>query len=159
MNCSTPGLPVYHQFPEFTQIHVHRVSDAIQPSHPWLSPSSPAFNPFQHQSLFQWSKMVPGKLGWVTFLLQSPNLSRAQARTDPTARRKNCRAVGLAPEDKAARAPPGEARRSLSRACEWNPLLCWCDVSCLGLTKRLNGKSQGGHVKWDSSPKWQLGFD
>ena len=54
MNRSMPGLPVHHQFPEFTQIHVHRVSDAIQPSHPLLSPSPPAPNPSQHQSLFQW---------------------------------------------------------------------------------------------------------
>ena len=53
MNCSTPCLPVHHQLPEFTQIHVHRVSDAIQPSHPLLSPSPPAPNPSQHQSLFQ----------------------------------------------------------------------------------------------------------
>ena len=44
MNSSTPGLPVHHHFPEFTQTHVHRVSDAIQPSHPLLSPSPPAFN-------------------------------------------------------------------------------------------------------------------
>ena len=54
MNCSTPGLPVHHQLPEFTQIHVHRVSDAIQPSHPRSSPSPPAPNPSQHQRLFQW---------------------------------------------------------------------------------------------------------
>ena len=47
-NCSTPGLPVHHQLPEFTQTHVHRVRDAIQPSHPRLSPSPPAPNPSQH---------------------------------------------------------------------------------------------------------------
>ena len=52
LNRSTPGLPVHHQIPKFTQTHVHRVSDAIQPSHPLLSPS-PALNPSQHQSLFQ----------------------------------------------------------------------------------------------------------
>ena len=53
MNCSTPGLPVHHQLPEFTQTHVHRVSDAIQPSHPPL-PSLPiAFNFSLHQGLFQ----------------------------------------------------------------------------------------------------------
>ena len=52
-NCSTPGLPVHHQLPEFPQTHVHRVSDAIQPSHPLLSPSPPAPNPSQHQRLFQ----------------------------------------------------------------------------------------------------------
>ena len=54
MNCSTPGLPVHHQLSEFTQTHVHWVSDAIQPSHPLSSPSPPAPNPSQHQSLFQW---------------------------------------------------------------------------------------------------------
>ena len=49
MNCSTPGLPVHHQLPEFTQTHVHWVGDAIQPSHPLSSPSPPAPNPSQHQ--------------------------------------------------------------------------------------------------------------
>ena len=53
MNCSTPGLPVHHQLLEFTQTHVHRVGDAIQPSHSLSSPSPPAPNPSQHQSLFQ----------------------------------------------------------------------------------------------------------
>ena len=53
MNLSTPGLPVHHQLPELTQTHVHRVSDAIQPCHPLSSPSPPAPNPSQHQSLFQ----------------------------------------------------------------------------------------------------------
>ena len=53
MNRSTPGLPVHHQLPEFTQIHIHRVHDAIQPSHPLSFPSPPAPNPSQHQSLFQ----------------------------------------------------------------------------------------------------------
>ena len=54
MNHSTPGLPVHHQLPKFTQTHVHRVSDAFQPSHPLSSPSPPSSNPSQHQSLFQW---------------------------------------------------------------------------------------------------------
>ena len=53
MNRSTPGLPVHHQLLEFTQTHVHRVGDAIQASHPLSSPSPPAPNPSQHQSLFQ----------------------------------------------------------------------------------------------------------
>ena len=56
MNCSTPGLPVHHQLPEFTQTHVHRVGDAIQPSHPRSSPS-PASNPSQHWSLSQMSQL------------------------------------------------------------------------------------------------------
>ena len=53
MNHSTPGLPVHHQLPEFTQTHVHQVGDAIQPSHSLWSPSPPAPNPSQHQGLFQ----------------------------------------------------------------------------------------------------------
>ena len=54
MDCSTLGLPVHHQLPEFTQAHVHQVNDAIQPSHPLSSHSPPAFNLSQHQGLFQW---------------------------------------------------------------------------------------------------------
>ena len=54
MNCSMPGLPVHYQLPEFTQTHVHWVGDAIQPSYFLLSPSPPASNSSQHQSLFQW---------------------------------------------------------------------------------------------------------
>ena len=53
MNRSTPGLPVHHHLPEFTQTRVYRVRDAIQPSHPLSSPSPPVPNPCQHQSLFQ----------------------------------------------------------------------------------------------------------
>ena len=53
-NRRTPGLPVHHQLPEFTQTHVHQVGDAIQPSHPLSSPSLPALNLSKHQSLFQW---------------------------------------------------------------------------------------------------------
>ena len=54
MSCSTPGLPVHHQLLESTQIHVHWVGDAIQPSHPLLPPSPPALNLSQHQGFFQW---------------------------------------------------------------------------------------------------------
>ena len=54
INRSTPGLPVHHQLPEFTQSHVHWVGHAMHPSHPLLSLSPPAPNPSQHQSLFQW---------------------------------------------------------------------------------------------------------
>ena len=55
VDCSMPGLPVHHQLPQFTQTHVHWVGDAIQPSHPLSSPSSPAFNLSQQQGLFQWT--------------------------------------------------------------------------------------------------------
>ena len=54
MGYSMPGLPVHHQLPELTQTHVHWVSDAIQTSHPLLSPSPPTFNLSQHQGLFKW---------------------------------------------------------------------------------------------------------
>ena len=54
INCSTPGLPVHHQLPEFTQTCVHWVGDAIQPSHPLLSPSPPALNLSQYQGIFKW---------------------------------------------------------------------------------------------------------
>ena len=77
MNCSTPGLPVHHHFPEFTQTHVHRVSDAIQPSHPLSSPCLPAPNPSQDQSLFQWvnsshevTKVLEDKVGTFVPTLQ-----------------------------------------------------------------------------------------
>src|SRR5574337_89658 len=68
MNCSTPGFPVHHPLLEFTQIHVHRVGDAIQPSHPLSSPFPPAFNLSQHQGLLcsrKWQHtpvFLPGKL-------------------------------------------------------------------------------------------------
>ena len=102
-NRSTPGLPVHHHLREFTQTHAHRVSDAIQPSHPLSSPSPPALNPSQHQSLFQWvnsshevakvlvsalASFLPKKsqgwspsewTGWIS--LQSKGLSRAFSNT------------------------------------------------------------------------------
>ena len=53
MDCSSSGFPVHHQLPERTQTHVHRIGDAIQPTHPLSSPSPPAFNLSQHQGLFQ----------------------------------------------------------------------------------------------------------
>ena len=102
MNRSTPGLPVHHQLPEFTQTHVHRVHEAIQPSHPRSSPS-PASNPSQHQSLsnestlhMRWPKywsfsfnIIPSKeiprlspsewTGWIS--LQSKGFSRVFSNT------------------------------------------------------------------------------
>ena len=108
MNSSMPGLPVHHQLPEFTQTQVHRVSDAIQPSHPLLSPSPPAANPSCHQSLpasesfpmsqlFSWGGQSTGvsalasflpkksegwsseRIGWMS--LQSKGLSRVFSNT------------------------------------------------------------------------------
>ena len=76
MNRSTPGLPVHHQLPEFTQTHVHWVSDAIQPSHLLSSPSPPATNPSQHQSLFQWVNTSHEVAKVLEFQLQHHSLQR-----------------------------------------------------------------------------------
>ena len=70
MDCSTPGLPVHHQLLEFTQTHVLRVGDAIQPSHPLSSPSPPTFNLSQHQGLFQWVCFSHQVAKVLEFLLQ-----------------------------------------------------------------------------------------
>ena len=72
MNHSMPGLPVHHQLPEFTQTHVHQVSDAIQPSHPLSSPSPPALNLSQHQSLFHESAL---RIRWPKYWSFSFNIS------------------------------------------------------------------------------------
>ena len=68
IDCITPGFPVHHQFPEHTQTHVRRVGEAIQPSHPLSSPSSPAFNLSQRQGLFQWVSSLHqvAKVFWVS---------------------------------------------------------------------------------------------
>ena len=76
MNRSTPGLPVHHQLPEFTETHVHRVSDDIQPSHPLLSSSPPAPNPSQHQGLFQWVNSSHEVAKVVEFQLQHHSFRR-----------------------------------------------------------------------------------
>ena len=70
INCSTPGLPVHHQHPESTQIHVHWVGDAIQPSHPLSSPSPPALNLSQHQGLFKWVSCLHQVAKGLEFQLQ-----------------------------------------------------------------------------------------
>ena len=75
MDCSTPGLPVHHQLPEFTQTHVHWVGDAIQPSHPLSSPSPPTFNLFHHQGLFKW---VSSSHRWPKYRSFSFNISPAR---------------------------------------------------------------------------------
>ena len=74
MDCSTPGLPVHHQLLEFTQTHVHRVGDAIQPSHPLLSPSPPAFNLSQHQGLFITYAYLNMKISIYTWIITSEEI-------------------------------------------------------------------------------------
>ena len=81
MDCSTPGLPVHHQLLEFTQTHVHRVGDAIEPSHPLSSPSPPAFNLSQHQGLFQWVSSSHQMVKVLEFQLQHQSFQQTP-RTD-----------------------------------------------------------------------------
>ena len=70
MDCSTPGLPVYNQLPEFTQIHVHWIGDGIQPSHPLSSPSPPASSLSKHQGLLQWVSSLHQAAKVLEFQLQ-----------------------------------------------------------------------------------------
>ena len=114
MNRSTPGLPVHHQHLEFTQTHVHWVSDAIQPSHPLSSPSPPALNLSQHQVLFQWvssshqvAKVLEFQLQHQSFqwifrtdflsdwLIGSPCSPRDSQESSPTPQFKNINSLVL----------------------------------------------------------------
>ena len=102
MNHSTPGLPVHHQLLEFPQSHVHRVSDAIQPSHPLSSPS-PAPNPSQHQSFFQWvlftwggqSTGVSASASVLPTLVGSPCSPRDSQESSPTPQFKSINSSAL----------------------------------------------------------------
>ena len=84
MNCSTPGLAVHHQLPEFTQTHVHWAGDAIQPSHPLSSPS-PALNLSQHQGLFQWISSLQMYVFHKLMISGKPELVKSVNTTFPTA--------------------------------------------------------------------------
>ena len=136
MNRSTPGLPVHHHLPEFTQTHVHRVSDAIQPSHPLSSPSPPAPNPSQHPSLFQW--VADYNVVLVSGVQQSDyihyiyiwyniwyNISYTYYITDIAymyvcAKARDIRDVGLIPES--GRLPGGGYGNPLQNSCLENPV-------------------------------------
>ena len=114
MNLSTPGLPVHHQLPEFTQTHVHRAGDAIQPSHPLSGPFPPAPNLSQHQGLFQWvssSREVAKVLGvsastsvlrmntqdWspLVWLVGSPCSARDSQESSPTPQFKSINSLAF----------------------------------------------------------------
>ena len=81
MDCSTPGFLVHHQHPEFAQAHVHRVGDAIQPSHPLSSPSPPTVNLSQHQGLFKWVSSGGQSLWWLSNY-KVTNLASFKSRID-----------------------------------------------------------------------------
>ena len=87
MNHSKPGLPVHHQFPEFIQTHVHRVSDAIQPSHPLLSPSSPALNLSQNRVFSNESVL---HIRWPKYWTFSLNVSPSNEHSGLISFRTDC---------------------------------------------------------------------
>ena len=87
MDYSTPGLPVHHQLPEFTQTHVHQVSDAIQPSHPLSSPSPPAFNLSQHQVFSNESAL---HIRWPKYSSFSVNISSSNEHPGLISFRMDC---------------------------------------------------------------------
>ena len=87
MNRSTPGLPVHDQLPEFTQAHVHRVGDAIQPSHPLSSPALPAPNPSQHQGLFHESTL---RMKWPKYWSFSSSISPSNEHPELISFRMDC---------------------------------------------------------------------
>ena len=114
MNCSTPGLPVHHQLPEFIQTHVHRVGDAIQPSYPLSSTSPPTLNPSQHQRFsnestlcMRWpkywsysfsiipSKEIPGLISSQNGLVGSPCSPRDSQESSPTPQFKSINSLVL----------------------------------------------------------------
>ena len=114
MDCSMPGLPVYRQLSEFTQSHVHWVSDAVQPSHSLSSPSSPAFSLFQHQEIFKWvttlhqvAKVLGFQLEHDSFqwvfrtaflsdgLVESPCSPRDSQESSPTSQFKSMNSLAL----------------------------------------------------------------
>ena len=114
VDCSTPGLHIHYQLLEFTQAHVHRAGDAIQPSHPLLSPSPPAFNLSQHQGPFWWvssshqvAKVLEFQLQHQSFqwifrtdflqdwLIGSPCSSRDSQKSSPTPQFKSINSLVL----------------------------------------------------------------
>ena len=130
MHCCMPGLPVHHQLPELAQTHVHRVGDAIQPSHPLLSPSPPAFNLSQHQDLFQWvnSSLEVAKV-LTRDKIQDPCMLRVLTTRPPERKKEKwSRSVvsdSLWPhESQHARPPcPSPTPRAHPNSC---PLSRWC---------------------------------
>ena len=122
MNRSTPSLPVHHQLLEFTQTHVHRVGDPIQPSHPLSSPSPPAPNPSQHQSLFQWVNSLHEVAKVLEFQLQHHSFQR-----NPRADLLQNGLVGFpcSPRD-SQESSPTHTRIPLGPRTNYSSCLEWC---------------------------------
>ena len=142
MNCSTPGLPVHHQLPEFTQTHVHWVSDAIQPSHPLSSSSPLALNPSQHQSLFQWINSSHEVAKVLEFQLQHHSFQRK-----PRADLLQNGLVGspCSPRDSQESSPTPQFKsiNSLALSFLHSPTLCFLKISQIFYTIILIKPSTG----------------
>ena len=110
MNRSTPGLPVHHQLLGFTQTHVHRVGDAIQPSHPLSSPSPPAPNPSHLQGLFQWVSSSHEVAQVLEFQLQHQSFHYCRGLQIFEVIRYLMSLVKGFPDHSAAESPPVNAR-------------------------------------------------
>ena len=138
MNRSTPGLPVYHQLPEFTQTHVHWVCDAIQPSHPLLSPFPPAPNPSQHQSLFQWVNSLHEVARVLEFQLQHHSLQR-----NPRADLLQNGLVGspCSPRDSQESSPTPQFKSMGKQWKQWQTLFSWASKSLQMVTAAMKLKT------------------
>ena len=122
MNRSTPGLPVHHQLLEFTQTHVHRVGNAIQPSHPLSSPSPPAPNPSQHQGLFKWVSSSHQVAKILEFQLQHQSFQRT-LRTDLLYKRLVGSPCSLRDSQESSPTPQFKSINSLALSLLYSPTL------------------------------------
>ena len=179
MNHSMPGLPVHHQLLEFTQTHVHWVSDAIQPSHPLSSPSPPALNLSQHQGLFKWvsslhqvAKVLEFQLQHQSFQLSESGVlkrkSARQARCDPF---RGIYCIGWGPGvtcceenqrrnsqkhpqcDPSQVPPPTKTRKKAEKASEASP--SDLPVHTSGFSEGIiESLVAGARVRWHSQISW-----
>ena len=122
MDHSTPGLPVHHQLPEFTQTHVHWVGDPIQSSHPLSSPSPPAFNPSQHQGLFKWITSSHQVAKVLKFQLQHQSFQRT-LRTDLLYKRLVGSPCSLRDSQESSPTPQFKSINSLALSLLYSPTL------------------------------------
>ena len=149
-DCSTPGFPIHHQLLELSQIHVHQVGDAIQASHPLSSPSPPAFNPSQHQGLFQWVSSGNGTP------LQYSCLENPMDRGGLGYREDSRESFGL-PGDQASQSWRKSILNIHWKDCSWSwssdTLATWCEELiyckrpwCWG---KLRAEGEEGNRGWD----------
>ena len=146
MDCSTPGLRVYHRLPKLAQTHVHRVSDDIQPSHPLLSPSLPAFNLSQHQGLFK----------WVNSLHQVAKVLELQHQSFQWIFRTDFLQDGLV-------GSPWTPRDSQESSPHTNKTICYivlyCNRCIVLFTQIMQNKQNIKHFKYYSTLPWKVQYN